>query len=48
MSHRTVSEKKRDNQIKTNPDDEFLPGSNPWEILEGKFHDAFIDYAEHK
>jgi hypothetical protein len=37
------------NQVKMNPnDDEFLPGSNPWEILEGKFRDAFIDYAEHK
>jgi Retrotransposon gag protein len=36
------------NQVETNPDDEFSPGSNPWEILEGKFHDSFIDYAEHE
>jgi Retrotransposon gag protein len=31
-----------------NLDDNFLPGSNPWEILEKKFHDSFIDYMEHK
>jgi Retrotransposon gag protein len=35
-------------QVKTNPNDKLLLGSNPWEILKGKFHDAFIDYAEHK
>jgi Retrotransposon gag protein len=35
-------------QVKANPDDnEFPPGSNPWEILEEKFHNAFIDYVEH-
>jgi hypothetical protein len=36
------------NQVEMNPDDEFPPGSNPWEILEGKFCEAFIDYAEHE
>jgi Retrotransposon gag protein len=35
-------------QVETNPDDKFLPGSNPWEILKGKFHEAFINYMEHE
>jgi hypothetical protein len=36
------------NQVEMNPDDKFSPGSNPWEILEKKFHDSFIDYVEHE
>jgi Retrotransposon gag protein len=35
-------------QVEMNPDDEFLPSSNPWEILKRRFRKAFIDYAEHE
>jgi Retrotransposon gag protein len=36
------------NQVEMNPNNEFSLGSNPWEILEGKFCKAFIDYTEHE